>query len=112
MIALRDLKPQFLRYEKRDDGEVFVHVGSVAEATGIVFLCPKCFTANGGPIGTHSVICWSPAVPPEVRPKPGRWNLVGLSFDDLSLVAGSSSIQLTGGCNWHGFIRDGKATDA
>ena len=27
------------------------------KALGI--LCPKCFAENGGPVGTHSVICWS-----------------------------------------------------
>lgn len=81
---------------------------SVAAADGVMFLCPVCFRTNGGPVGTHSVICWSPKVPPDVDPKPGRWNLVGSSLADLSLVAGSSSVALRGGCNAHFFVRAGE----
>lgn len=86
---------------------------TIAEARGIMFLCPKCFVANGmSDVGTHHVVCWDPSVPQEVSPGPGRWALTGTGFEDLTLVAGSSSILLLGGCNWHGFIRNGVATDA
>jgi hypothetical protein len=79
-----------------------------AKADGIIFLCPKCFAANGGPTGTHSVICWQPKIPKKIKPGPGRWSFEGTSFDDLTLVAGSSSIHLTGkGCGAHFFIRNG-----
>lgn len=84
---------------------------SVADADGVLFQCPKCFAANGGPVGTHYVFCWTPKVPPDLDPKPGRWNLVGTSLADLSLVAGSSSVLLTGGCNAHFFVRNGAIED-
>lgn len=35
--------------------------------------------------------------PPDVDPKPGRWEFHGTGYADLSLVAGSSSILLTSG---------------
>lgn len=78
-----------------------------ADADGIAFLCPKCFSANGGPVGTHSVICWRPNVPQTIGPMPGRWEMDGTGFDDLTLRAGSSSVQLLGGCNAHFFIKNG-----
>lgn len=87
----------------------------MAEAQGISFLCPKCFAENKGPRGTHSVICWSRSrgVPEDATPGPGRWKLDGTSFDDLTLNADppstARSVQLTGGCGWHGFITNGEA---
>lgn len=88
--------------------EHWVHVDSIAEAHGIVFLCPQCFTDPPvGPIGCHSIVCWRPVVPPHVSPKPGRWELTGTSLDDLTLVAGSSSVAITGGCRAHFFVRRG-----
>lgn len=93
--------------------EVFAYVDTLAEADGISFLCPLCFTNNGGSVGTHSVICWfEDKVPDETFPKPGRWNPVGTSLDDLSFVPGkkSHSVLLMGdGCNWHGFVTNGDA---
>lgn len=107
-MKLTDLEPQFL---KRDDDTHFHCVDSIADADGVEFVCPKCFTANGNQRpGVHSVICWSPSVPQTTSPTPGRWNLVGTGFSDLSLVAGSSSIQLTSGCMWHGFVANGDVT--
>jgi hypothetical protein len=94
--------------------EVFVYVATLAEADGVSFLCPKCFAENGGPVGTHSVICWfQDRVPDDAFPKPGRWNPVGTSLDDLSFVPGkkSHSVLLTGeGCAWHGFVTNGDAS--
>ena len=109
-LKLAVLEAKFLKYEKRPDGEYLVKVDSIQEAQGVQFLCPKCWTANKGSVGTHSVICWNPTVPPEVNPKPGRWSLVGTGLSDLTRVAGSSSILLTAGCRWHGFLRNGEAT--
>lgn len=111
-MKLTELDPIFLRWEKKPDGEYHHEVPTIAEATGIMFLCPKCFKTNGGARGTHVIICWTPAVPPDANPKPGRWSFTGTGFEDLSLVAGSSSICLTGGCQWHGFVRGGQVTDA
>lgn len=82
---------------------------SFAEADGVDFLCPLCFLVNGGPVGTHSVICWKPNVPQTTHPIPGRWNFQGTDLRDLTLIAGSSSIFLTGpGCQWHGYIQNGE----
>lgn len=110
MAKLSDLEARFLKYAPRDGKEFLEKVDSIAEADGVIFLCPKCFVENKGPVGTHSVLCWSPKVPPTLNPKPGRWNLVGTGLHDLSLVAGSSSVLLTAGCRWHGFVRNGDAS--
>jgi hypothetical protein len=77
---------------------------SFDDCDGISFLCPKCYAANNGPVGTHTVICWKPHVPQTISPKQGRWNFRGTGMHDLTLFAGSSSILLTGGCAWHGFV--------
>lgn len=87
-----------------------------AAAQGVDFLCPKCFAANGGAVGTHRVICWSRSrgVPDDVTPRPGRWLLVGTSIDDLTLNADppstARSVLLTSGCGWHGFVTAGNVT--
>lgn len=83
----------------------------IADADGVIFLCPLCYTKNNGPVGTHSVLCWRPRVAKEIQPGPGRWEFKGTGLDDLTLVAGSSSILLKGGCNWHGYIRNGHAEE-
>lgn len=104
-LRLTDLSPRWLR---RDADDSWMQDVPLAEAHGVMFLCPKCFEANGrSPIGVHSVICWRPSVPQTTRPTPGRWEFQGSSFEDLTLVAGSSSVALQGGCEAHFFIRDG-----
>ena len=86
-----------------------VDVDAIAEADGIRMLCPKCYDdPPAGPVGTHSVICWSPRISQDHAPRPGRWDLVGTSIDDLTLVAGSSSVLLQGGCGAHFFVRGGR----
>lgn len=111
MIPLRDLEAKFIR--TTPDGHYVVP--TLMEAQGVRFLCPKCFMANKGPVGTHMVICWSRSrgTPEDRDPKPGRWSLHGTSIDDLHLegdpVGGARSIQLLCGCNWHGFINHGFA---
>lgn len=106
-MRLFDLEPQFL---KREDDTHFRHVDVLAEADGIIFLCPKCMAAKGMQRpGVHSVICWSPKVPQTTHPVPGRWEMLGGGFDDLTLRAGSSSVLLTGeGCQAHFFIENGQ----
>jgi hypothetical protein len=106
-VKLTELEPRFLRRVEEEGSIYHRDVVSIGEAEGVMFLCPKCFQANGERIATHFVICWSPKVPPEAVPGPGRWELVGTGFADLTLRAGSSSVQLLGGCNWHGFITNG-----
>lgn len=76
------------------------------DAHGVTFQCPQCASTSG-----HYVICWFSGVPPEIAPKPGRWNPAGKTLDDLTFVPpGAVSVKLNGGCNWHGFVRDGDAT--
>ena len=80
MIKLRDLEPHFVR--TTDTGHKWVN--SIYEAQGVRFLCPACFKANGGRVGTHGILCWSRSrgVADDVVPGPGRWKLVGSSLDD------------------------------
>jgi hypothetical protein len=103
-VRLLDLHPTFLQATGL---KAWRNDVPRAEANGIRFLCPKCFAANGGAEGTHSVICWSPGAPVDIRPAPGRWRLEGSGFGDLSLVAGSSSVQLLGGCDAHFYVDGG-----
>jgi hypothetical protein len=114
-MRLVDLDPRFLRYER--DGQHVYHrkVETMAEAQGVMFLCPKCFESNGGRRGTHMVVCWSEerGTPLEATPGPGRWALRGTGFHDLTLdgyLGRSRSVALMGGCAWHGFITNGEAT--
>src|SRR5579872_5593186 len=111
-MKLTDLDAHFVRWEGAGR---FRRVETLTEATSVKFLCPKCFAANGGPVGTHAVICWSESAgtPPEATPGPGRWKLDGSTLDDLTLNAdpprGARSVALNGGCAWHGFVTNGYA---
>jgi hypothetical protein len=85
----------------------------LSDADGVMFLCPKCYAANGGPVRTHVVICWfaGRGVPEDETPGPGRWRPSGTGLADLTFVGpGAASVALQGGCFWHGFIRQGRAT--
>lgn len=85
----------------------------MSEADGVFFLCPRCFTANHGAVGTHQVGCWFRSkVPDWIEPSPGRWNPSGHSIEDLTFVGpGAVSVWLKGdGCGWHGHVRNGDAT--
>jgi hypothetical protein len=122
-MRLTQLDPQFVTYEDTGEHKYIHHVKTLAEAQGIMFLCPRCFVANGYTnVGTHQVLCWSRSAgaSEHADPRPGRWQMVGTNFSDLTLNGdllgmpgqGSRSIQLLGGCNWHGYITDGEVTDA
>lgn len=110
-IPLVQLEAKFIRLTENGHREV----ETIEEAQGIRFLCPVCFDRNRGPVGTHIVICWSRSrgVPDHVRPGPGRWTLHGTGIGDLHLegdpVGGARSVELKGGCAWHGFINHGVA---
>jgi len=116
-VKFVDLEPSWVCW-KSEDGRVFLpKAESIEKAHGVMFLCPKCFERNNGPIGTHSLICWSSSAgaPEEATPGPGRWKMDGTSFDDLSLNAEpgkSRSVSITGGCAWHGYVTNGIVTDA
>lgn len=113
-MRLSELEPMWLRYLKVSDTVFHVKVSGIEHAQGIRFLCPKCYAANNGPIGTHSVVCWSSSrgVPDDALPGPGRWALRGTSFNDLTLdcePGKSRSVALLGGCAWHGYVTAGEA---
>jgi hypothetical protein len=121
MPTLRELEGRFMKHVVEDAGphhgrelpdgstqwggfpvDTFHPVESLAEADGVWFLCPKCFVANGGAKGAHTVaILWKEG--PGERFNSGvRWNLAGgTGLDDLALTP---SIQCHGGCEWHGFV--------
>ena len=107
-MRLVDLDPQFVTLPA--PGRLH-DAATLAEAQGVLFLCPKCFAANNGPVGTHSLLVWfrDRGVPPEETPGPGRWVASGTGYADLTL---SPSINLETpdgqGCQWHGFITNGE----
>lgn len=109
-MRLRDLEAQFLKITSPHS---YSYVDTLAEAQGVIFLCPKCYAANGNSnVGTHSVICWfaDRGVPDDLNPKPGRWVPAGTGYDDLTFVGpNAASVLLMSGCCWHGFVRDGNA---
>lgn len=87
--------------------ETHRRVEGLAEAHLIRFLCPLCFEQNGGAAGTHMVIVpfanrGCPTVPMRNRAgDPVWWQVAGTGLHDLVLTP---SVQLLGGCNWHGFV--------
>lgn len=101
-MKLRELEARFIKLA--DESGSFRDDANFQDCDGLIFLCPKCFADNKGPIGTHSVICWKPHVPLSISPGPGRWSQRGTGIDDLTLFAGSSSVWLKDGCGWHGFV--------
>lgn len=82
-------------------------VEKLEDADGVWFLCPKCFKANGGEVGTHAVrIGFKGIAKPGTygynkKGEPVLWAMQGHGVDDLQLTP---SIQLEGGCNWHGYV--------
>lgn len=108
-MTLRELEAKFL-HNVEPNGACDMRDDMVG-AAGVMFLCPKCFAANGGNVGTHSVICWFVGkVPDDLNPKPGRWHPSGTGLDDLTFVGpGAASVLLTSGCGWHGFVANGSA---
>jgi hypothetical protein len=103
-VRLIDLEPQFIKWTKES---YWRYVDSLGEAAGIHFLCPRCFETNGGPIGTHIILCWfrDRGVPDSEFPRPGRWIPSGSDYTNLTL---SPSVNLPGaGCKWHGNIING-----
>lgn len=109
-VKLSELEATFIRVTA--DGWERIS-GELEQAQGVEFLCPKCFLANGGAVGTHLVLCWfaDRGVPDYVHPIPGRWVPAGTNLEDLTFVGpNAASVLLTGGCQWHGFIKQGYAT--
>ena len=112
MTKLADLDAQFVSYRPAQPEcglpQALEIVNAGCTADGILFLCPKCHAENGGPVGTHSVLCWFVGrVADDVEPGPGRWTPSGTGISDLSLTP---SVHLLAGCGWHGFVGNGDAT--
>lgn len=136
-MKLTDLDPHFIRHKvgkasrghgrPRPDGttqwggfdvDVMEYVDSLAEAHGLWFDCPKCFIANGGPVGTHGVRIFfaGRGVPDHgtngdvlggnEAGQPVRWNVSGTGYHDLTTTP--SILLQGGGCGWHGFITNGE----
>jgi hypothetical protein len=117
-MRLVDLKPFFVRYETRqEDGKEreYTHtVDSLGDAQGIFFLCPKCFAADGGEVGTHAIdvtFADRGALPNQgshgTDGSPTRWTVTGSDFSNLTTAP---SILLIRGCAWHGFITNGEVS--
>lgn len=132
-MRLTELEPQFIRHvvvtadkyigRTLPDGTIqwggfdvdsWEHVETLAEADGISFLCPKCFAANAGAVGTHGLhVYFAGRGAPERLGKNSkgetvRWTIAGGSdYRDLDL---KPSIALQCGCLWHGHIEKGEAT--
>jgi len=111
-FTLKQLEAAFLTCSDPNELE-FKPAADVASAHGVVFLCPKCFAKNNGPVGTHSILCWfAGRVSDKVTPGPGRWNPQGTSLDDLTFVGpGAFSVLLTSGCGFHGFVENGSVRE-
>lgn len=101
-MRLIELEPTFIRFEGLDS---FWRDVEFSVADGISFLCPLCYVANNGIVGTHSIIVLFTRCNPAIMPTWHRWDMNGSKFDDLTI---SPSIRITVGCNWHGFIRNGE----
>jgi hypothetical protein len=103
-MRLLDLEPQFVIV--LEPGRMCRYVDELALAQGVQFLCPKCFEANGGEVGTHAIRCWfrDRGVLPSELPGPARWSVSGTGYADLTL---SPSVFLTSGCAWHGCVENG-----
>jgi hypothetical protein len=108
-VRLVDLRPFLVRYVVEGDRILHRVVQTVAECQGIRFYCPL-------PGCNHQIVCWSRSrgVPEDATPGPGRWKIEGDNLGDLTLNAeapgGARSVQLNGGCNWHGFVTKGLVT--
>lgn len=92
----------------RDTRYKFRSVDALSEADQVFFLCPLCFAKNNGSVGTHGVRAPFAGrnIPDDAAMHNGAgqpvfWNAGGSSLDDLMLTP---SIQLIGGCGWHGFV--------
>ncbi len=110
-MTLRNLEATFVRASGRHfaDGSVAHDMQTdvaFAEAHGVSFLCPGCFSRNGGPLGTHQVIvCFAGRdVPSTFLPGIARWSFSGSGIDDLTVTP---SVLVGGGCAWHGFVQNG-----
>lgn len=106
-IPLRTLEAAFVKRCVEPEG--WQVVDDSKDADGVAFMCPRCWRENGGPCGTHSMLCWFVGrVPNELSPGPGRWVInPGATIDSLTFI-GPDSKSIACGKHWHGFIVDGR----
>lgn len=115
-MRLAELEPQFVC--ATDVG--YRYADTLTEAQGVWFLCPVCWRQNSGSIGTHGVLVWfrDRGVADDQAPGPGRWNVSGTGYQDLTLAP---SIDIGRGkdgtptkCQnepgWHGHVANGEVT--
>lgn len=126
-MKLTELEPQFMRYETRppepesgrdpnDRVRYLRHVDSLAEAQGIQFLCPVCWIAHGGPIGTHGIeVSFSNRGVADDEGshnregKPSRWSASGTNYSDLTTLPSILIDPAPPACaGWHGYITNGE----
>lgn len=100
-----ELEPKFFKVDNSKGNTSLRHVDTIEEADGVRYLCPKCFEQKRN--HAHSVICYKPGVELSYDAGPGRWPMTGTGFEDLTLTP---SVQLLGGCGWHGFVTNGEVT--
>lgn len=106
-IPLRLLQASFVR--RTDVG--WEMIDEIAGADGVHFLCPRCFRANGGEVGTHWMLCWfEDKVPDDIAPGPGRWKPQGTTIDTLSFVPGKKTCSVQVGNHLHGTVTAGAFT--
>ncbi len=108
-MRLTELEPEFLTITSESSYQCH---DRLAEAQGLMLLCPTCFIKNNGPVGTHRIICWftGRGVPDNRTPGPGRWTPLGTGFNDLDFMTTrpSASVLLTGaGCGAHFLLQNG-----
>lgn len=80
----------------------------------LIFLCPKCFVKNGGPVGTHCIRVVNHQAKCGAEPS---WIFRGTSVEDFTLdwapgSGGRSSVQILGGCEAHFNIWNGEVVPA
>ncbi len=112
-LTLADLNGRF--YASTEPRH-FQQVRKRKNADRVMFLCPACFRANDGPVGTHSIaIDFVGGRTPDAdcvhndKGQPVRWTA---SNDPIASLTLSPSIQIIGGCNWHGWVQGGRIKDA
>lgn len=109
-MRLGDLEARFIVHTPTtDDSGGWREVEAYLGSHGVSFLCPKCFRDNGGPVGTHMMVCWFVGmVPDHITPKPGRWVPSGSGIEDLTFIGpGAASVAISGGCNAHFHVKRG-----
>ncbi len=118
MAAVKRLADMEGRLYRREADGALVRVETVAEADGVMFLCPSCYDRNSGDVGTHSILVWIAGreIPASETPLP-RWDASGTALADLTL---RPSINLHPDANrhpnaclgWHGWVRAGELVGA